>query len=437
METRANYVLIGAFTLAGFLGLLAFLLWFAKLEVDQQYDYYDVYFSEVSGLSVSSEVRLAGLPVGRVVNMNISRDPERPPVRVRLELRQGTPIRADSVAQLEPQGVTGTVVVGISGGSPRAPLLQETHNPAKADVPEIQASRSVLQAIGDEGPQMVSRLSDVAKTLNEILSKQNKERIIQILTNVEDASANLNKALSDVSDATGSIKQAAEDVSTFGDQLKGLSDAAKVTLDNADTALQQLTETAENADTTLASGTAALDEARAYIAGDLKTLTEQVDRTAEELRSDLAQLTARLDTTLTRVDGVIDPARRMMVSAASAFDGADKVINNDLGPVISDARDTLSRANTAIDKVSADLPDITGMLRDAAQSARDAFGRVDQVVSEGRAPVLTFLREGLPQYTSLARDARGLVGNIDKLVDALRRNPSQILSGPRAPEFRR
>lgn len=333
--------------------------------------------------------------------------------------------------------MTGTVVVGISGGSPRAPLLQEVHNLAEGEVPEIQASRSILQAIGDEGPQMVARLSDVAKTLNEILSKQNKDKITQILNNVEDASANLNKALADVSDATGSIKKAAEDVSTFGDQLKGLSDAAKVTLANADTTLKQLTETAGNADTTLDAGTAALDEARGYIAGDLKALTQRLESTAVELREDLAKVSARLDTTLTRVDEVVDPAKKMMVSAAGAFDGADRIINNDLGPMISDARETLSHANTAIDQVTADLPDITGNLRDAAQSARDAFARVDQVVSEGRVPVLTFLREGLPQFTSLAGDARGVVANIDKLVDALRRNPSQILSGPRAPEFRR
>ena len=53
METRANFVLIGAFTILGFLGLLAFLLWFAKLEVDRQFAYYDIYFTGVSGLSAS------------------------------------------------------------------------------------------------------------------------------------------------------------------------------------------------------------------------------------------------------------------------------------------------------------------------------------------------------------------------------------------------
>ena len=75
METKANFALIGAFTILGFLGLLAFLLWFAKLEMDRQFAYYDIYFNEVSGLGVSSEVTFAGLSVGKVVDMWIEDAP--------------------------------------------------------------------------------------------------------------------------------------------------------------------------------------------------------------------------------------------------------------------------------------------------------------------------------------------------------------------------
>ena len=47
METRANYVLIGAFTLAGILGTLGFILWLAKVQVDRQFAYYDIRFDAV------------------------------------------------------------------------------------------------------------------------------------------------------------------------------------------------------------------------------------------------------------------------------------------------------------------------------------------------------------------------------------------------------
>lgn len=49
METKANFALIGAFTVAGFLGLLGFLMWFAKLQLNQQFAYYDAYFPKSRG----------------------------------------------------------------------------------------------------------------------------------------------------------------------------------------------------------------------------------------------------------------------------------------------------------------------------------------------------------------------------------------------------
>ena len=123
METKANYALIGAFTIAGFLGILGFVLWFAQLQLDRQFAYYDVYFPEVSGLGPASEVRFAGLPVGRVVDMRLA--PGNPlPVRVRIEVILDTPIRSDSLAALEVQGVTGVALVAVTAGSARAPLLR-------------------------------------------------------------------------------------------------------------------------------------------------------------------------------------------------------------------------------------------------------------------------------------------------------------------------
>lgn len=53
METRANYILIGAFTLLSMLGALGLFLWLAKVEIDRQYAYYDILFEDVSGLGAA------------------------------------------------------------------------------------------------------------------------------------------------------------------------------------------------------------------------------------------------------------------------------------------------------------------------------------------------------------------------------------------------
>lgn len=140
METRANHILIGLFTLAGIVGSIALLLWFARVELDQQFAYYDVRFSSVSGLSEASDVRFAGLPVGQVVNVRLSPDRDGT-VLVRLEVDASTPVRSDSIATIESQGVTGVSFVGISAGRPDTGLLVPTSD---TPVPQITAGQSVL-----------------------------------------------------------------------------------------------------------------------------------------------------------------------------------------------------------------------------------------------------------------------------------------------------
>lgn len=415
METKANYLLIGVFSLLGFLGILGFILWFANLELHRQFAYYDVYFPDVSGLSVSSDVRFAGLSVGNVVEMGIAEQGDGA-VRVRLELREGVPVRTDSTAALAPQGVTGTVAVAITSGSPNAPLLRDT---ADGGVPVIPSSRSMLQTLSDEGPQIIERLSEAAEQLTNLLSPENQKRVSNILENVENSTGNLDKAIADVTAATGSIAKVAEEISGFGTQISGLSDAAKVTLSNADAALKSVTEATDKAQGVLASGQKTFDEVQDFVASDLRDLSRQVTET-----------TARIETSLTGMDKTVTAAGR-------AFESADKVLSTEVGPVATDLRATLARMDETMGKLVGDLPKISEDFRNAAQSASRAFESMDTTMTALKAPAMAFAREGLPQFTRVAVEMRSLIDNINGMVTALRRNPPPLLSGQRTPEFRR
>jgi phospholipid/cholesterol/gamma-HCH transport system substrate-binding protein len=415
METKANYTLIGAFTLAGFLGILGFVLWFAKLELDRQFAYYDVYFPEVSGLGPSSEVRFAGLPVGRVVAMELA--PGNPlPVRVRLEVTEDTPVRQDSTAALEIQGVTGVALVAISAGSARAPLLRDADS---SSVPVIASSRSALQTLSDEGPQIINRLSLVAEQLAQLLGPENQTRVATILDNVERSSGNLDQALDDVATATSAISEAATGIASFGAQMDELSRSAGITLD-------RFADAAAEAETTLAAATSTLNRVDTYVSGDLTTLTQQLERSAAGL------------TTLTeRGEASLDGLDTALAAGTRAFDAAELVISRDLAPVASDLRGTLASVNTALASLPDDLPQISASLRQAADSAAAAFQSLRSVMDGARGPVQSFTGETLPQLSRLSQDMRGLVENMNQLVSTLRRNPAQLLSGPRTPEFRR
>ncbi len=184
METRANFVLIGAFTLFGILGSLGFFLWLAKVEVDQQYAYYDVLFPDVSGLGDAGDVRYNGLPVGQVVRLSLDPiDPSK--VRVRLEVDAKTPVKTDTIATLELQGVTGVSYVSLSGGTPDAARLKTAPG---EEFPLIQARRSAFQSLFEGGPELLTKAIVLLEDIDTIFNTENRAAIANILSNLESAS---------------------------------------------------------------------------------------------------------------------------------------------------------------------------------------------------------------------------------------------------------
>ncbi|HIP77225.1 MAG TPA: MCE family protein, partial [Kiloniellaceae bacterium] len=124
METRANYIMVGLFVLLLAFGLLGFVLWLAKFQFEQEFARYDIVFeSAVTGVKEGSAVRYQGVRVGEVISVDL--DEDRPTaIRVRIEVEKRTPVRADSKATLELEGLTGGRYVLLTGGSPEAAPLE-------------------------------------------------------------------------------------------------------------------------------------------------------------------------------------------------------------------------------------------------------------------------------------------------------------------------
>ncbi len=139
METKARFVLVGAFTLAAMAALLAFLLWLAQVQINRSYAQYDIVFDTVSGLGQDSVVRYNGVDVGKV--LDIALDAQNPAlVRVRIEINAATPVRKDTVATLSSQGVTGGVLRGPGRWQPGIGRLGRD--------PAFGAAGHHLQAVG-------------------------------------------------------------------------------------------------------------------------------------------------------------------------------------------------------------------------------------------------------------------------------------------------
>ncbi len=182
METKANFALIGAATLIAIAAAMLFALWIARVDFNRAYDEYLVVFEgPVRGLARGAEVRFQGINVGEVTNLRIN--PTNPQeVLARIRIDAATPVRADSVGQLEPIGLTGVNLIQIGGGSPAAPLL----NPQMGqEAPRLRGEPSEIDKLLGAGGDIAQRTSRALLAIQDLLTPDNVERVGRILADIE------------------------------------------------------------------------------------------------------------------------------------------------------------------------------------------------------------------------------------------------------------
>jgi phospholipid/cholesterol/gamma-HCH transport system substrate-binding protein len=211
METKANYVAVGAFVLTCMLGLVITLLWLSGLQYSQEFSYFQANFTgPVSGLGKGTTVRYNGIDVGRVEEVKF--DPNDPQVVIAtLQVQPKLGIRVDSVTSIESEGLTGGSYVEITGGKKDAALLTAKEGER---YPVIKSAPSALQKLAKGVPQLLEKLNTAADKINAILSEDNQRSLAHTL-------ANLDRTTSMLADRSGEIDSAIIDLSKASKALPG------------------------------------------------------------------------------------------------------------------------------------------------------------------------------------------------------------------------
>lgn len=250
METRANHLLIGTVVLVALAGFFGFAIWLAKIELDREFDYYETFFTgSVTGLTVGGDVRFNGIPVGTVEQLEI--DPANPRrVRALLTVQRGTPIRTDTLASLEFQGITGVVYVQLAGGSAKAEMLMATV--AEGELPIIASKRSSIQELFEGAPELIASALRLMESLNRFAGTENQrnveamlanaaaiservagrgDEIERIIVNADRMANDLQKAVSDLAKLAGRMNQVAEGADATLSVARGALGAVDQTVD--------------------------------------------------------------------------------------------------------------------------------------------------------------------------------------------------------------
>ena len=191
METRANYVLIGVFTLVVILGAFGFVWWFERAGTASTRASYEVVFDgSISGLRTGSAVNFNGVRVGEVYGIRLDAgDPRR--VIVQIGIASHIPVRADTKAGLESQGLTGIAAVSLIGG--------------RMDAPPLQAEKGMAPRLSAETTQSQDLMQSAKTAMGRVdkMLKENEQQIKEMITQIGAAAKSVREVADNLGETTG------------------------------------------------------------------------------------------------------------------------------------------------------------------------------------------------------------------------------------------
>jgi len=190
MNRRVNYIILAIFTLLLIAGLVYFVYWLGKFNASKKPKvYYQAVFHEsVSGLNIASPVKYMGVNIGSVKKITIN--PNEPnSVIVKFAVDKSIPLRKDSYAVLELEGITGLKYIEIEGGSKNSPILvsSKRHPATIKTIPSFNAK--LFEALSST----TDKLNKLLDNLNTILDPKKASHLQNMLIHLEKISAYLDK----------------------------------------------------------------------------------------------------------------------------------------------------------------------------------------------------------------------------------------------------
>ncbi|MFX4086864.1 MlaD family protein [Sphingobium yanoikuyae] len=215
---------MGIISTALLIAAIVFVVWLGGSRFGGSDDPYRIIFhGPVRGLSVGAEVQFNGIKVGQIERIRLDeKDPNR--VVTDIILSRGTPVRVDSLASTETQGISGVSIVQISAGTVGKPLLRETRHGKR---PIIQSKPNALSSLLQGGGQVVETAGEALRRVNRLLSDRNIDAIGQSVQDLKATAHELaaNRAMfADAASTLAKLDRSADDIQAAAASARSLLD---------------------------------------------------------------------------------------------------------------------------------------------------------------------------------------------------------------------
>jgi phospholipid/cholesterol/gamma-HCH transport system substrate-binding protein len=294
MEPKVNYVVVGAFVLLLSALLVGIVLWLGKGFDQKTYDRYHAYMEEsVAGLSVDAAVKYRGVEVGVVKEIILNpMNPEQ--VRLTLDIVRGTPIKEDTLAILDVQGLTGLAIVDLTGGSRDSPSLEaKTGEP----YPVIQTGPSLLARFDRAATRLFTNMNRVTENIDALLDESNRSALSQMLKDLSTLTQTFTakKKLFDegITNAARTMEHLVQSTNMLNEELPMLIERIYGSADALEAMAEKVGQTSASMES-IVEGTKpdierfsqqTLNEMNALIV-ELRQLTTTLQRTAQQLEQE-------------------------------------------------------------------------------------------------------------------------------------------------------
>jgi phospholipid/cholesterol/gamma-HCH transport system substrate-binding protein len=443
METRANYIVVGIFTLTAIVAAFVFIYWAAAFGDRGESTLLRVRIpGSASGLGRGSAVLFNGVKVGDVTRVYI--DVSNPTVAIAdTTIDRQTPITRSSRASIGIAGLTGQANIEIKGSDGQEPNILDEAEDAGV-VAEIEADPSAVtnllqtaQDIFRRADNVLSQLEGFAtdvrgpltetaentRTFSQALAR-NAEGVDKFLESV----ANLSEELAGVSGKLDGTLQAAENILGAVDPER-----IKSVVENVDLFTRELSRTSTQF---------------TEVVGDVRTTVNSVNEFAVQSQGTLGKVDRILEgvdpDTVRRAMTNIEQASRSANAAAADVSRVTERISrrsDDVDRIITESRELAQRLNAASTRVDGILVKVDnllgsgeaeGLMADASETLK-SFRQVADTLNSRLGTITDglarFSGQGLREVEGLVRDARSSITRIERAVTDLERNPQRLITG--------
>jgi len=443
METKANYALVGFFTVLVMAAAFVFVYWMSQYGRGGDMAQLAIRIpGSANGLSVGSPVRFNGIPVGSVRSLAIdSKDPRFSVAMT--EVLTSAPVKKSTSAVLEVQGLTGAAYIELGGGNAADPnILREAFD---------NETTAVLQA-------EQSSVTNILSTADKIL-KRADTAISDIQGFVADARGPLTTTIRNAEKFSDSLARNGENIDEFLKSVGGLSDTFRNLSGRLDSTLASVDSLIKSVDPKKVEDFVGnVDKVSRDIAdasGNVKATVEGFRKTAETFDAfgkRASETLDKVDTLMAAVDaqkvsGAIDNISVATDDARKAIASVTGVANRigerkeDIDQIITDVKQMSNKLNAASSRVDGVLAKLDGFLGEGdsqslfeeakatLQSIKQAADTLNGRIGPIADGLQRFSGSGLRDVEALVLDTRRTIQNLDSAISGFERNPQRLLFG--------